>query len=92
MKSLIPAFLSSDNFEHILRSILAVGSLLNYLKYLKLAKYLAEILKPVVGKSEHHVVNSKEFIVYNIIYILLEYNLYILHLSTQHNNKILKNL
>ncbi len=27
-----------------------------------LAKYLAEILKPVVGKSEHHVVNSKEFV------------------------------
>ena len=27
-----------------------------------LAKYLAEILKPLVGKSEHHVVNSKEFI------------------------------
>ena len=27
----------------------------------KLAKYLAEILKPRVGKSEHHVVNSKEF-------------------------------
>ncbi len=27
-----------------------------------MAKYLAEILKPVVGKSEHHVVNSKEFV------------------------------
>ncbi len=27
-----------------------------------LAKYLAEILKPVVGKSEHYVVNSKEFV------------------------------
>ena len=27
-----------------------------------LAKYLAEILKPVVGKSEHHVVNSKKFV------------------------------
>ena len=27
-----------------------------------LAKYLAEILKPLVGKSEQHVVNSKEFI------------------------------
>ena len=27
-----------------------------------LAKYLAEILKPLVGKSEHHVVNFKEFI------------------------------
>ena len=27
-----------------------------------LAKYLAEILKPVVGKTEHHVVNSKEFV------------------------------
>ena len=27
-----------------------------------LAKYLAEILKPFVGKSEHYVVNSKEFI------------------------------
>ena len=27
-----------------------------------LAKYLAEILKPLVGKSEHHVVNSIEFI------------------------------
>ena len=26
------------------------------------AKYLAEILKPVVGKSEHHVVYSKEFV------------------------------
>ena len=26
----------------------------------KLAKYLAEVLKPLVGKSEHHVVNSKE--------------------------------
>ena len=30
-----------------------------------LAKYLAEILKPLVGKSEHHVVNSKEFITKN---------------------------
>ena len=28
----------------------------------KVAKYLAEILKPLVGKSEHHVVNSKEFV------------------------------
>ena len=28
----------------------------------KQAKYLAEILKPLVGKSEHHVVNSKEFV------------------------------
>ena len=28
----------------------------------KLAKYLAEILKPRVGKSEHYVVNSKEFV------------------------------
>ncbi len=27
-----------------------------------LAKYLAEMLKPVVGKSEQHVVNSKEFV------------------------------
>ena len=27
-----------------------------------LAKYLAEIFKPVVGKTEHHVVNSKEFV------------------------------
>ena len=27
-----------------------------------LAKYLAEILKPLVGKSEHHVVNYKEYI------------------------------
>ncbi len=27
-----------------------------------LAKYLAEILKPVFGKSEHHVINSKEFL------------------------------
>ena len=27
-----------------------------------LAKFLAEILKPVVGISEHHVVNSKEFV------------------------------
>ena len=27
-----------------------------------LATYLAEILKPLVGKSEHHVANSKEFI------------------------------
>ena len=25
-----------------------------------LAKYLAEILKPVVGKTEHHVVNSRD--------------------------------
>ena len=28
----------------------------------KLAKYLAEIFKPLFGKSEHHVVNSKEFV------------------------------
>jgi hypothetical protein len=27
-----------------------------------LAKYLAEILKPVVGKTQHHAVNSKEFV------------------------------
>ena len=27
-----------------------------------LVKYLAEILKPFVGKSEHYVVNSKKFI------------------------------
>jgi hypothetical protein len=27
-----------------------------------LAKYLTEILKPVVGKTEHHVVNFKEFV------------------------------
>ncbi|XP_028394526.1 uncharacterized protein LOC114518725 [Dendronephthya gigantea] len=27
-----------------------------------LAKYLARILKPVVGQTEHHVVNSKEFV------------------------------
>ena len=27
-----------------------------------LSKYVAEILKPLVGKSAHHVVNSKEFI------------------------------
>ena len=27
-----------------------------------IAKYLAEILKPLVEKSEHHVINPKEFI------------------------------
>ena len=27
-----------------------------------MAKYLAEILKPVIGKTEHHVANSNEFV------------------------------
>ena len=41
-----------------LRPIVASQSSPTY----NLAKYLAEILKPIVGNSEHHVVNSKEFI------------------------------
>ena len=32
------------------------------LLHIRSTKYLAEILKPLVGKSEHHIVNSKEFI------------------------------
>ena len=41
-----------------LRPILASQGFPTY----NLAKYLAEILKPLVENSEHHVVNSKEFI------------------------------
>ena len=41
-----------------LRPIVASQGSLAY----KLAKYLAEILELLVGKSEHHVVNSKQFV------------------------------